>query len=333
MPDVLSAPTASLEHLRQEVDRLHELHAAAVELSASLELDELLPLVLERMRSAVAAQAGTLWVAESEGMFRCRAGLGEVGDRLKGAARRWDDVVAPATSRAAGEPETTILVPLVAAEETVGAVLLSAKAGGAGVVRPGRPRAAEGARPARRPCPAQRPAPEPGPPSRGYHAHPRDQPRDHRDPGPGPGAPSVVNLASRALTFDRGAVALYDKGKCEIRAVAGQETVDQKDPEPAGPDRAGRLGRRPRRDALPDATATSRRRTRSGCSSRSSGRTCEAASVSSGLYLPLKDEEGMLGVLRLRVRHRPTSPPSSSARPAGDPGQPDGGGPAERAAL
>src|SRR5580765_3129677 len=112
MPDVLSAPTISLEHLRQEVDRLHELHAAAVELSASLELDELLPRVLERMRSAVAAQAGTLWVAEGDGMFRCRTGLGEVGDRLKGAARRRDDVVA--------------------ADETVGAVLLSAKAGGAG---------------------------------------------------------------------------------------------------------------------------------------------------------------------------------------------------------
>ena len=41
---------------------------------------------------------------------------------------------------------------------------------------------------------------------------------------------SVVNLASKALTFERGAVGLYDKGKCEIRAVAGQDTVDQKDP-------------------------------------------------------------------------------------------------------
>src|SRR5215208_5545114 len=132
MPDVLSAPTASIEHLRQEVDRLHELHAAAVELSASLELDELLPLVLERMRSTVAALACTLWVAESDGMFRCRAGLGEVGDRLKGAARGWEDIAAPAASRPAGEPETTILVPLVAADETVGAVLLSAKADGAG---------------------------------------------------------------------------------------------------------------------------------------------------------------------------------------------------------
>ena len=41
---------------------------------------------------------------------------------------------------------------------------------------------------------------------------------------------SVVNLASKALSFDRGAVGLYEKGQCEIRAVAGQETVDPKDP-------------------------------------------------------------------------------------------------------
>ena len=41
---------------------------------------------------------------------------------------------------------------------------------------------------------------------------------------------SVVNLASRALAFDRGAVGLYDKGTCDIRAVAGQERVDPKDP-------------------------------------------------------------------------------------------------------
>src|SRR5690606_19455975 len=41
---------------------------------------------------------------------------------------------------------------------------------------------------------------------------------------------TVVNLASRALTFDRGAVGLMDKGACEIRAVAGQEDVDRKNP-------------------------------------------------------------------------------------------------------
>src|SRR5439155_8306480 len=41
---------------------------------------------------------------------------------------------------------------------------------------------------------------------------------------------AVVNLASRALPFDRAAVALYEKGRCDIRAVAGEEKVDPKDP-------------------------------------------------------------------------------------------------------
>ena len=41
---------------------------------------------------------------------------------------------------------------------------------------------------------------------------------------------SVVNLASRALTFDRGALALYEHGVCDIRAVAGADGVDAKDP-------------------------------------------------------------------------------------------------------
>jgi len=38
-----------------------------MELGASLELDELLPLALERMRSAAGA-SGTLWMVEAEGM-------------------------------------------------------------------------------------------------------------------------------------------------------------------------------------------------------------------------------------------------------------------------
>jgi GAF domain-containing protein len=296
MPDVLSAPTASIEHLRQEVDRLHELHAAAVELSASLELDELLPLVLERMRSAVAAHAGTLWVAEGDGMFRCRAGLGEVGDRLKGAARRWEDVAAPAASRPAGEPETTILVPLSAADETVGAVLLSAKADGGGTfdradherLEALAPLAAHALRNARLRSQARRAeditlileiSREIG--------STLDLDRVLR---------SVVNLASRALTFDRGAVGLYDKGKCEIRAVAGQEAVDQKDP--GLQDliaRAGWAAGRGETLYLSDRGEPTSDAERMFLTIF--GPDLEKATVSSGLYLPLKDEEGILGVL------------------------------------
>ena len=36
----------------------------------------------------------------------------------------------------------------------------------------------------------------------------------------------AVNLTARAVTFDRGVLALYEKGECDVRAVAGTEAVD-----------------------------------------------------------------------------------------------------------
>jgi len=38
---------------------------------------------------------------------------------------------------------------------------------------------------------------------------------------------TTVNLATKAVEFDRGAVALYEAGKCDIRALAGVEKVDE----------------------------------------------------------------------------------------------------------
>jgi multidrug resistance efflux pump len=107
---------------------------------------------------------------------------------------------------------------------------------------------------------------------------------------------SVVNLASRAFTFDRGAVGLFDKGRCEIRAVAGEEKVDPKD------------------DKLKDLIARAEWAAGHGeplyLSDRSDpasdaermfvsvfGADLQADDVQSGLYLPLKDEAGVLGVL------------------------------------
>jgi GAF domain-containing protein len=107
---------------------------------------------------------------------------------------------------------------------------------------------------------------------------------------------SVVNLASRALPFDRGAVALYEKGHCDIRAVAGQETVDPKDPRlldlvartewAAG--RGEPLYLSDREDPASDAERLF---------VTIFGQDLENDQVRSGLYLPLKDEEGVLGVL------------------------------------
>src|SRR6185312_13590941 len=134
MHDVLSVPSTSLEQLRHEVDRLHLLHAIGLEFAASLDLDELPRLVLERMRSAVEAGAGTVWLAEGDGMLRCRAGAGEIGDRLLGALRPWAEV---ASGQVAGtSADATRTVPLVVGDESVGVIQLSGRATPAGDFTP-----------------------------------------------------------------------------------------------------------------------------------------------------------------------------------------------------
>ena len=142
---------------------------------------------------------------------------------------------------------------------------------------------------------------------------------------------SVVNLASRALTFDRGAVGLYEKGQCEIRAVAGEEKVDPKDPKLQDlVARAEWAAGRGEPLYLVDREAPGSDAERMFVTIF--GQDLESDDVESGLYLPLKDEEGVLGVLvfesRLgRLRH------ADPARGRRHSRQPDGGGAAQRAAL
>lgn len=107
---------------------------------------------------------------------------------------------------------------------------------------------------------------------------------------------TVVNLAAKAVEFDRGAVALYDNGRCEVRAVAGVETIDAASPE--------------MQDLAVRAGWAAGVGTRFYLSDRHAPRTdaeriflqifsmdLETARVESGLYLPLRDEEGVVGIL------------------------------------
>ena len=107
---------------------------------------------------------------------------------------------------------------------------------------------------------------------------------------------TVVNLASRAVKFDRGAVALYEKGTCDIRAVAGVDGVDPKDPKlqdlavraawAAGIGESFYLSDRD--DPASDAERTF---------VQIFGEDLARDGVASGLYLPLRDEEGIVGIL------------------------------------
>jgi biotin carboxyl carrier protein len=107
---------------------------------------------------------------------------------------------------------------------------------------------------------------------------------------------AAVNLAARAIDFDRGAVGLYAGRKCDIRAIAGADEVDATDPSvqdlaargawAAGTGEAFYLS--DRGEAGSDAERIFL---------QVFGEDLAAAGVQSGLYLPLNDEEGIVGIL------------------------------------
>ncbi len=111
---------------------------------------------------------------------------------------------------------------------------------------------------------------------------------------------ATVNLAARALTFDRGALALYEDGTCDVRAVAGADTVDRA--EPALQDLAARAAWAA---GVGDALYVSDRDDPGSDAERIflqffSG-DLEHDGVRSALYVPLRDEEGIVGVLVLEA--------------------------------
>jgi hypothetical protein len=61
MTDLLRVPPASVEELRREVDRLRLLHSITLEFNASLDFEELLPRIFDRVLTALGAQGGSLW--------------------------------------------------------------------------------------------------------------------------------------------------------------------------------------------------------------------------------------------------------------------------------
>jgi transcriptional regulator with GAF, ATPase, and Fis domain/biotin carboxyl carrier protein len=318
MPDVLIVPSASLEELRQEVERLRLLHSITLEFNATLDFDRLLPQIFDRVVTALGAEGGSLWIAEGD-MLHCRLALGGAASRLIGAqmpvgtgfvgdvAQKqrttmvMEAVRDPRFQEATdatedGVSSTIMATPMVAGGVTVGAIQVVNKRAGTGVFNDkdrelleGLAAAAAGA-------------------LRNAQLHTAE--RRARDLAVlleisreitgtldlDRVLQSVVNLASRTLDFDRGAVGLYEKGKCDIRAVAGQEKVDPDDP---------RL-----QDLVARAEWAVRRGEPLYLSDREEpasdaerlfvtifGQDLANDQVRSALYLPLKDEEGALGVL------------------------------------
>jgi len=299
------------------VERLRLLQRIGQEFNSSLDFDELLPRVFKTVLDTMSAEGGSLWITEGD-MLRCRLAVGGASQRLVGAEmpvgtgfigdvarKQRTTVVTRATEDprfdpamdTAGDAATTVMAsPMVAQGATVGAIQVTGKRTGDGVFDPGDRELFEGL--AASAAIALRNA-------QLHTAEKRardlallleisreitatlDVDRVLR---------SVVNLAARALQFDRGAIALYDKGRCDIRAIAGQEQVDPEDPRLQDlAVRAAWAAGRGESFYLSDRSSPTTDAERTYLTIF--GPDLENDGVLSGLYLPLTDEEGVVGIL------------------------------------
>src|SRR5213083_2042683 len=318
MADGASAPSVAADDVRAELERLRLQYSIGLEFNSSLDFDELLPKVFDTVLSAVGAQGGSIWIAEGD-VLRCRLALGSASQKLVGtslpvgtgfvgdvARKQRTTIVTDAMSDARFQERIdrsstmvtlgVMATPMVVKGVTVGAIQVMNKVTGLGVFEDGDRELLEGL--AASAAVALRNAQLVAAEKRaGDLAVLLDISREitatlDLDRV----LQSVVNLASRALPFDRAAVALYEKGRCDIRAVAGEEKVDPKDPKLQDlVARAEWAAGRGEPLYLIERSAPGSDAERMFVTIF--GPDLETDGVEGGLYLPLKDEEGVLGVL------------------------------------
>ncbi len=304
--------------LHAEVERLRLLHTIGQEFNSSLDLDELLPRVFHSVLTAVHAQGGSLWIAEGD-LLKCVLALGGSSERLVGArmpigtgfagdvaskqkttvvTRAMEDprFQASVDSADGGDVSSVMATAMVARGVTVGSIQVTMKAAEGGVFTQGDRALLEGLAATAATAIRNAQLVEADRRARDLAVlleisreitSTLDLDRVLR---------SVVNLASRALPFDRGAVGLMENGRCDLRAASGSEEVNAKDL--ASKDLAARAEWAAGRGEpfyLTDSVAPGSDAERTFVSIFRDD--LETANTRSGLYLPLKDEEGILGVL------------------------------------
>src|SRR3989440_275424 len=318
MADGASAPSVAADDVRAELERLRLQYSIGLEFNSSLDFDELLPKVFDTVLSAVGAQGGSIWIAEGDAL-RCRLALGSASQKLVGttlpvgtgfvgdvARKQRTTIVTDAMSDARFQERIdrsstmvtlgVMATPMVVKGVTVGAIQVMNKVTGLGVFEDGDRELLEGL--AASAAVALRNAQLVAAERRAKDlAVLLDISREIT-------ATldldrvllSVVNLASRAFPFDQGAVGLLEKRGLEIRAIGGHETVDRK----AEPVR--RLAARGAWAADRDESFYLAYRAHPATESERAfvaafGHDLETEEIESGLYLPLRDEEGRLGVV------------------------------------
>ena len=273
------------------------LFAATVDIASTIDADQLEPKVLRAAANLLSADGASLWRLH-DGSLICPVAIGQGADRLVGRRAGRDETDALLD----GEEALTILAVPLAFGDDVGAlrIVRDSAAGGPFAIaeRETLDRLARAAELAWRNV---------------QHITLNDRARDlslvmamSREIASTLDLDrvmrSVVNLAMKALPFDRGAIALYERGACDIRAVAGAETVDRDDPElqdlatrsawAAGIGESFYLS--DRTEPASDAERTFL---------QVFGDDLASDGVLSGLYIPLKDDEGVVGILVLESTH------------------------------
>lgn len=323
MPDDPIVLTSPEREMREELERLRLLYRISQDFNSSLDLDELLPKVFDTVLSVVGAQGGSIWIREGD-VLRCRLALGSSSQKLVGTTVPLDsgfvgDVArrqrTTMVTQAMQDPRfdmrierssqmvtlTVMASPMITKGETVGSIQLVNKVGNDGIFDERDREVLEGL--AGLAAVALRNAQ--------LHAAEKrasdlallleisreitatlDLDRVLQ---------SVVNLAARAFPFDRVAIALVDRSKWEIRAVAGEDAVDPHKPEMKRLAERGAWAADQGANIYVDDLDSAAGASQSVFVNAFEPELREDGVVSL-YYLPLKDEEGVLGALLLESR-------------------------------
>ncbi|MEO8295691.1 MAG: GAF domain-containing protein [Gemmatimonadota bacterium] len=311
------------KELREELERLRLLHRISQDFNSSLEMDELLPRVFDTVLTAVGAQGGSIWIAEGE-VLRCRVAMGSSSQKLVDTTVPIEsgfvgDVVrrqrTTMVTRAMEDPRfdqrierssqmvtlTVMATPMVTKGHIVGSIQLVNKVTKDGIFDEQDRELLEGI--AELAAVAL------------HNARLHDAEKRANDLAMlleisreitstldiDRVLHTVVNLAARAFTFDRAAIALVDRNRWEIRAVAGEETVKPDAPE------LKRLAERGAWAADQAATIYLADIENPGGAAGSVffniyEPELREEGLSSVLYLPLRDDQGLLGALLMESR-------------------------------
>ena len=233
----------------QPREHLDLLYQSSLEFNSTLDVDELLPRVFDRILEALDAEAGSIWLQHGDHVV-CYIARGPVADQIEGlklplgagivgsvAVKGEAELVADArddprfvhqVDEATGFATRSVLsAPLIAGDQVLGVFQLLNKRSGSGQFDQGDKTLLMGL------------ASTAGLAIRNAQLHGAE--RQARDLKTLLGisreitstfdsdrlAVSVVNMAGQAINYDRAAIAFYEGGRVVLKAISGQETIEK----------------------------------------------------------------------------------------------------------